>query len=829
MIVKDKTVFPPVNIEQQDHQALRVHMQTACKKIAPVWSLENFVAVNPYLGLTNKNFDEVARELSAIGGIQMTLPSSFYLQKIKEGKIGTPDLQEALKSYEGYERVTVESFLEAVDASGDDTADFVPIPTITDVATQVSGEDWNSLMVSRVSSWAASYYDKGQAIWAATDDRADLFKSWKFEAEIDRTPEIAGLKGFRKMVKAMPDDALEAVQLALEILDISEEDQPVYFHRLLLKVGGWSAYAARIDFDNELRGGKDGQLIAFLAVLVCWEAAVLCCRPAAPLNKKWKEARLLFTAPFAESEVLQQNMIFQKAFDLSVQRNIINKFHHVGETGNPASKQVVKAQAVFCIDVRSEIYRRKLERVDEGIETLGFAGFFGVPINYVPLGHDKGDDQCPVLLTPANTVKETIDDENEHKRALEDRMNKGQIDQIWRSFKSGAVSCFSFVSPMGLSYLPKLFTDSFGLTRPVPHPDKIGLKAKHLEHRCVSVEEAGSDSSKTGISLSDRVQIAKNALNAMSLTEGFAEFVCIVGHGSTSVNNPHASGLDCGACAGHSGEANAKVAAAILNDKKVRHLLRNEEIDIPERTIFLACLHDTTTDEITVFDHGVVPQDRQAALSTLKKSFSQASQSARKEKASRMSIFDNIDQEVMTRSKDWSQVRPEWGLAGCSAFVVAPRSRTKSVNLEGKSFLHSYNWKTDRGFRILELIMTAPMVVTNWINLQYYASTVDNKHFGAGNKTLHNVTAGIGVLEGASGDLRVGLPLQSVHDGKNFQHEPARLNVIIEAPMEAINRIIEKHQTVRDLCDNGWIHLLVMNDNGQVSYRYKGNLDWERV
>jgi hypothetical protein len=194
-----------------------------------------------------------------------------------------------------------------------------------------------------------------------------------------------------------------------------------------------------------------------------------------------------------------------------------------------------------------------------------------------------------------------------------------------------------------------------------------------------------------------------------------------------------------------------------------------------------------------------------------------------------MAIDKNVDTAIKGRSKDWSQVRPEWGLAGCHAFVVAPRVRTQHLDFGGQSFLHSYEWKKDNGFSILELIMTAPMVVTSWINLQYYASTVDNKHFGSGNKTLHNVTAGLGVLEGFSGDLRVGLPLQSVHDGENYQHEPVRLKVIIEAPIPAMNAILEKQESVRNLCDNEWIHLFKMDEEGQVSHRYSGNLTWEAL
>jgi len=164
---------------------------------------------------------------------------------------------------------------------------------------------------------------------------------------------------------------------------------------------------------------------------------------------------------------------------------------------------------------------------------------------------------------------------------------------------------------------------------------------------------------------------------------------------------------------------------------------------------------------------------------------------------------------------------------GCSSFIVAPRYRTKQLNFEGKAFMHSYTWQDDKNFGVLELIMTAPMVVTSWINLQYYASTVDNKSFGSGNKTLHNVVGGLGVLEGFTGDLRTGLPWQSVHDGKKYQHEPHRLNVIIEAPIDEMSKILDKHECVKRLCDNQWIYLFAMNNKGKVAYKYTGNLEWE--
>jgi uncharacterized protein YbcC (UPF0753/DUF2309 family) len=384
------------------------------------------------------------------------------------------------------------------------------------------------------------------------------------------------------------------------------------------------------------------------------------------------------------------------------------------------------------------------------------------------------------------------------------------------------------VSPLGLSFLPKLFTDSFGLTRPVPHPNTVGLPKSAVKNKRIRLDAALYKQGQSGIHLMEQIIMAKNALCAMSLTNNFAKFVLIAGHGSSTVNNPHATGLDCGACGGHTGEANARVAAEIFNSKHVREGLQQHNIFIPADTVFLACLHDTTTDEFIIYNEDAVAQEHAEAFSALKSTLKKAGSSSRLERAARMHISGSSDVEsaVIGRSKDWSQVRPEWGLAGCYGFIVAPRTNTLGIDFGGKTFLHTYDWKTDQNFSILELIMTAPMIVTSWINLQYYASTVDNKNFGSGNKTLHNITAGIGVIEGNSGDIRSGLPIQSVFDGDNFQHEPVKLNVIIKAPLEAMNNIIMKHEMVRHLVDHNWIHLLAINEDDQVSHRYDKHLNW---
>jgi uncharacterized protein len=179
---------------------------------------------------------------------------------------------------------------------------------------------------------------------------------------------------------------------------------------------------------------------------------------------------------------------------------------------------------------------------------------------------------------------------------------------------------------------------------------------------------------------------------------------------------------------------------------------------------------------------------------------------------------------VLERSNDWAQVRPEWGLADCASFIVAPRSRSRHLNLAGRSFLHDYDHRLDPALDVLTLIMTAPMVVTNWINLQYHASTVDNRRYGSGNKVLHNVVGGhLGVFEGNGGDLRIGLPMQSLHDGHTLRHTPLRLSVFIEAPQAAIDSVMARHEIVRQLVGNGWLHLFRIDpDSSAVTQHLSG-------
>lgn len=328
-----------------------------------------------------------------------------------------------------------------------------------------------------------------------------------------------------------------------------------------------------------------------------------------------------------------------------------------------------------------------------------------------------------------------------------------------------------------------------------------------------------------GITTSRQADLAESLLRNFGLTSNFARLVVFCGHGSQTENNPLAAGLDCGACGGHSGEPNARLAAMLLNQPYIRAALDERGIAIPPDTQFMAALHNTTTDAIEYFDLDDVPETHRGDVQELLGHSATAAEQTRQERAPTMAHESSSG--LCRRAIDWSEVRPEWGLAGNAAFIVAPRSLTKNLNLDGRCFLHSYDHTQDRDGTVLEKIMTAPMIVAHWINMQYYASSVDNPHFGSGNKAIHNVVGRFGILSGNGGDLKTGLPWQSLHTGNRYQHLPLRLQAVIAAPLEAIERVIGRHEHIASLLSGGWLHLVAL-EGGEI-HRYTEGGTWQSV
>jgi len=311
-------------------------------------------------------------------------------------------------------------------------------------------------------------------------------------------------------------------------------------------------------------------------------------------------------------------------------------------------------------------------------------------------------------------------------------------------------------------------------------------------------------------STAEQAGLVETALTTMGLTDGLAPLVVLCGHGATTTANPHEAGLACGACAGNRGGANARALATMANDPEVRSILAERGMVIPAGTHVIAAEHDTTTDEVELFDLDAVPAALGPAVERLRHDLARAGAALADERAEDLGAARSDGaRSARRRARDWSETRPEWGLAGNADFIVAPRATSAGADLGRRAFLHSYDPEADVDGTALETILTAPMVVAHWINMQYYASTVDPEVLGAGDKAVHNPVGSIGVLAGSGGDLCLGLPWQSVGRGEEAYHEPLRLLTVVEAPVERVEAVIARNPILQHLFDGSWVHLVI--------------------
>ncbi|MDY6980187.1 MAG: DUF2309 domain-containing protein [Pseudomonadota bacterium] len=566
------------------------------------------------------------------------------------------------------------------------------------------------------------------------------------------------------------------------------------------------------------------------------------------------------------------------------------------------------AQALFCIDTRSERIRRQLESAGD-YQTFGIAGFFGIPISFMELGKGSEAHLCPVLLKPKNLVLEMA------ATAPEDVAATTALEKVLHELKESVFTPYVTVEAIGMlfgfdmigkTFMPQSYNrwrQRLYRDKPSTHLllDKLdreqadsivravqrAVVAKAIEQEFELEPEAITDDmvrelreaalghaarapalgealaltpeteqtfiqrlrsvyriepafaqlqmeqlARIGFSLDEQTNFVSQALHSIGLNREFSRFILLVGHGSTSENNPYESALDCGACGGNHGLINARALAQMGNNPRVRQRLRAQGIAIPDDAWFLPALHDTTTDEIKLFDLDRLPSSHVVYLDRLRSGLTGASRMCAQERLPQLQLVPEecdpaeANQHARRNAMDWSQVRPEWGLSGNAYFIIGRRQLTRHLSLDGRAFLHSYDYRADPKRRLLESILTGPLVVGQWINMEHYFSTVDNERFGSGSKVYHNVAGRFGVMTGNLSDLRTGLPAQTVLDQGHPYHQPIRLITVIEAPYEHACRAIEEVATVKNLVRNGWVRLLIIDPDKNTAHIYDHN-DWQ--
>lgn len=655
--------------------------------------------------------------------------------------------------------------------------------------------------INRLSiKWLQAYFDEGQATISMPFREEGLLQAMRrllpHDSAVCRknSPETDWLK-------ALPAAPEAIIELCLQELEIPENKWTAFLQALLTTLPGW---AAHVQYRNQWADATDkrkpyqlreAEYLAFRIILtrLRWPQAYQLLRWQ---DKALKNANAEPTLQWIEKAEQQYRATLLEQFTKPRQ----------------LSTRTPDAQLVFCIDVRSEPFRRALEQ-QGNYDTLGFAGFFGVPVAIANAITNTEYASCPVLLQPAHTVEEQPSGDY-HSCQQQYERQRG-FRQLYQSVK------YTFTTPFALVETLGAFSGLGIALRNILPKTYQGLMAKLAPQQDFNPVHHH-------IPLQQQAAYAGGALRAMGLTFNFAPLVILCGHGSLTQNNAYATALDCGACGGHHGAPNAKIMANILNTPEVRELLALEGIIIPETTRFLAAEHNTTTDELHLYDQQVTVAHR-AGIQRLKADLEQARVVNSQVRAAKLGAPESAAQTAL-RAADWAQVRPEWGLAGNAAFIVAPRSLTKGIDLDGRSFLHSYDWTQDPEGKSLTTILTAPMVVGQWINSQYLFSTIDNIAYGGGSKITKNISGKIGIMQGNASDLMTGLPLQSVYssDGEAY-HQPVRLLTVVYAPAERIAAIVAQQEVLQKLFGNGWVSLVCLDPVSGETLQLSRELEWMPV
>ncbi|MDN5637668.1 MAG: Na-translocating system protein MpsB [Staphylococcus equorum] len=857
-------------VSQNNHNDIRKLIDAASKVIVPLSSISVFAARSPWSGLEDKTFDEVAHWLKQVREVDIYPAIASILEAKKQGEIDDCKIEErfqqwleqaslaipresavkygrnALKLHPLKSNQHVQEQVDALAQQLEDVDLSSDVKSSTSLLSTYVMDENNKKLIDTVDyhviKWCKLFVDDAQSGWTMPHRDKGLFYSWRRLVQYD--PALT--KHQRARLKTLPDDAESLIRTTLLKLGIAEEDTQNYLENHLLSLPGW---AGMMLWQHENNSKMESLLLDYLAIRLGIEWVIM--EPyLSDISTNDTSANQSISLPdcilswmqwggfTAEqwdkltTQEQQQHVLFAAQFNDQLRRKLLLEAWEA--TYNQQLRKIIApekqallendtplAQMAFCIDVRSEPFRKQIEAAGP-FETIGIAGFFGLPIAKNELGNQHSHPSLPVMSKPQHKIKEYT----QEKEPTIFRQRKHVLESVTYTFKKMKQNVLpSLLLPelSGPWLTLQTFTRSFipnrvgnGIRRFyagwLQKPEDTALTLDHHHRK--------EDGLPVGFTKDEQLNYTRQALRLMDLTTDFSPLVVMCGHGSQSANNPYAASLDCGACGGAASGFNGKVLAKLCNLPEVRQGLAREGIEIPETTVFAAAEHQTSVDVLEWVYVPELPEEAQKAYDAIEAAMPNVSYYANEQRLEQLPNNNvtkkNPVNEAHRLSNDWSEIRPEWGLAKNASFIIGQRELTKHGNLQGRAFLHNYDWKNDLDGSILANIIGGPAVVAQWINLQYYASTVAPHYYGSGSKTTQTVTAGIGVMQGNASDLLTGLPWQSVmsSDDKMY-HSPIRLLVVIQAPEDFVKERLEADKAFQQKVQNGWVRLATIDEDGQ--------------
>jgi uncharacterized protein YbcC (UPF0753/DUF2309 family) len=735
-----------------------------------------------------------------------------------------------------------------------------------DLLLRATGTDIDIPVHAILVPSCAAFVDQGIAHWPLPERERGFFHAFTaLYRQRGGSPErwLRRLRGELVKHRQFGINALESVLESLTILGVPEAEWKGFIGETLLALRGWGGIIRQMETrpDRVAQPIPPGSLTEFLAVRLLLERFALADAaeeslgyrgplsllrdelrqrlPPAPKPAEEKRGFVVFqlaqvlgwspnqlyrrtaeqwaelVREIEEFSSLERRRILHLAYEKRLREQTLDA---LTLHARPLLLPMPQFQVITCLDEREESFRRHLEEAAPDCETFGAAGFFGVAMYYRGAADAHFVPLCPIVIRPRHYVEEIAEessDETQRRRTAQRALGTAfrQIHIGTRRILVGAL----LTAGLGvLAILPLVLRTLFP-GRAARLRERLMKLLQAQPRTRLRLEGSGPDggvaAAASGYTLEEMVDIAERQLHDIGLTRTFARLVLLLGHGSHSMNNPHESAHDCGACGGSVGGANARALAQILNDPHVRTGLARRGLVIPSNTYFLGALHNTCNEYVKIFDKDRLPSthhpDFKYALNAIERALSgNAHERARRFESAPLTLtLDGAREHMDNRAEDLAQVRPEWGHATNAICVVGRRERTRGLFLDRRAFLVSYDpLQDDAEQTILSRILAAAVPVCAGISLEYYFCRVDPSGWGCGTKTPHNITSLIGVMDGAASDLRTGLPWQMVEI-----HEPVRLLMVVETTPEVMLRILDRQEATGRLVRNGWVQLAVLD------------------
>ncbi len=758
--------------------------------------LKDFIHHNTLHAFQNRKFHEAIRHASAKFGYMVSLSLNEYRGAYHSGRITPLMLERAIIARKGDKNVAqwVEKML-----NGEYKIDVLPrIGALRSTWKRNYQMDMDSMVHPTLFRVVCSYLDQGIAIWNFPVENKGFLTSLR---ELETTSYTSFFKS--KRVANMLKNGRVDIEPLLELIVGKEEYYKQYLFDQQFAHQGWSGMVATIEAQPSTllsrRKISLQDLIIFELLLELDALYRHFGEKWKPLAEKLESNPVDLFAPVPATQYSEVISLWQEAYEWSYYDEVLAGI--VAQKKRKTVKTKKSFQALFCIDDRECSFRRYLENLDRECETFGTPGFFGVEFYFQPLEGKHLTKLCPAPVNPKYLIKEVG---SASKRKRDPHFSKHS-----HSFHSG----WLITQTLGFWSAFRLFLNIFRPgTGPASassfrHMDKtarLTIETHHPEHHEKELQ--------VGFTVNEMVDRVEGLLKSIGLVKDFADIVYVIGHGSSSVNNPHYAAYDCGACSGRAGSVNARVICYMANHKSVRKLLAERGIVIPDSTHFVGGLHDTTSDDIDFFDEDALTSDHLKKHLGNQKIFTIALDRNSKERSRRFESVNTrkglkgIHDAMRKRSVSLFEPRPELNHATNALCIVGRRNLSEHLFLDRRSFLNSYDYEIDPDGKYLFSILKAAAPVCGGINLEYYFSRVDNQKLGAGTKLPHNVMGLFGVANGIDGDLRPGLPSQMIE-----VHDPVRLLVIVEHFPEVVLNTIQRVDATYEWFKNEWVNLVAVD------------------